>query len=66
MSLERYNSSTSCLIRSSQVTLGLPLLIFPSTVRIFTALTGAVFCLPFTCANHLKCKVNKRSVILLL
>ncbi|MFS8007350.1 hypothetical protein Hanom_Chr14g01260001 [Helianthus anomalus] len=53
MSSERCNSSKSCLIRSSQVNLGLPLLLLPSTVSVFTTLTDAVDCLLFTCQNHL-------------
>ncbi|MFS7901839.1 hypothetical protein Hanom_Chr01g00004331 [Helianthus anomalus] len=53
MSSERCNSSKSCLICSSHVTLGLPLPLLPSTVRVSTTLTGAVICLHFTCPNHL-------------
>ncbi|MFS7979833.1 hypothetical protein Hanom_Chr10g00932291 [Helianthus anomalus] len=53
MSSERCNSSKSCLIRSSQVNLGLPLLLIPSIVRISTTLTAVVVCLLFTCPNHL-------------
>ncbi|MFS7983885.1 hypothetical protein Hanom_Chr11g00979901 [Helianthus anomalus] len=53
MSSERCNSNKSSLIRSSQVNLGLPIHLFPSTVRASTALTGAVVCLLFTCLNHL-------------
>ncbi|MFS7967318.1 hypothetical protein Hanom_Chr09g00784381 [Helianthus anomalus] len=58
---ERCNSSKSCIIRSSQVSLGLPLLLLPSTQRASTALTGAVTSLLFTCSNHL----NLPSLILL-
>ncbi|MFS8007028.1 hypothetical protein Hanom_Chr14g01256151 [Helianthus anomalus] len=53
MSSERCNSSKSCLICSSHVSLGLPLPLFPSTVRVSTILTGVVVCLRFTCPNHL-------------
>ncbi|MFS7954179.1 hypothetical protein Hanom_Chr07g00627241 [Helianthus anomalus] len=53
MSVRRCNSSKSSLIRSSQVNLGLPLLLFLSTVRVSTALTSVVVCLQFTCPNHL-------------
>ncbi|KAJ0432876.1 hypothetical protein HanIR_Chr17g0864071 [Helianthus annuus] len=61
MSSERCNSSKSCLIRSSQVSLGLPLLLLPSTQRVSTTLTVAVNGLLFTCPNHL----NLPSLILL-
>src|ERR1043165_3712667 len=60
MSSERCNSMRSCLIRPSQVNLGLPLFLLPSTTHASTALTGAVFRLLFTCPNHL----NLPSVIL--
>ncbi|MFS7919031.1 hypothetical protein Hanom_Chr03g00208141 [Helianthus anomalus] len=53
MSSERCNSSKSCLICSSHVSLGLPLPLLPSTVRVSTTLTGVVVCLRFTCPNHL-------------
>ncbi|MFS7934486.1 hypothetical protein Hanom_Chr05g00392101 [Helianthus anomalus] len=53
MSSERCNSTKSCLICSSHVSLGLPLLLLPSTVRVSTTLTGAVVSLRFTCPNHL-------------
>ncbi|MFS8022516.1 hypothetical protein Hanom_Chr16g01440411 [Helianthus anomalus] len=53
MSSERCNSTKSCLSRSSQVNLGLPLLLLPSTVMLSTTLTGSVNCLLFTCPNHL-------------
>ncbi|MFS7906716.1 hypothetical protein Hanom_Chr01g00062481 [Helianthus anomalus] len=53
MSSERCNSIKSYLIRSSQVNLGLPLLLLPSTMKFSTALTGAIVCLLFTCPNHL-------------
>ncbi|MFS7988963.1 putative ABC-type xenobiotic transporter [Helianthus anomalus] len=53
MSSERCKSSKSCLICSSHVSLGLPLPLLPSTVRVSTTLTGAVVCLRFTCSNHL-------------
>lgn len=46
-------SSTPCVIRSSQVSLSLLLLIFPSTVRLSTALTDDIVCLLFTYLNHL-------------
>ncbi|MFS7969617.1 hypothetical protein Hanom_Chr09g00811301 [Helianthus anomalus] len=50
---ERCNFCKSCLIRSSQVILGLPLLLLPSTSRVSTTLTGSIVCLLFTCPNHL-------------
>src|ERR1043165_6673915 len=53
MSSERCNSMRSCLIRASQVNLGLPLFLLPSTTHASTALTGAVVHLLFTCQNHL-------------
>ncbi|KAJ0743985.1 hypothetical protein HanPI659440_Chr10g0382221 [Helianthus annuus] len=53
MSSERCNSIKSCLIRSSQINLVLPLLLLPSTMKFSTALTGVVVCLLFTCPNHL-------------
>ncbi|MFS8016440.1 hypothetical protein Hanom_Chr15g01368701 [Helianthus anomalus] len=53
MSSERCKSSKSCLICSSHVSLGRPLPLLPSTVRVSTTLTGAVVCLRFTCPNHL-------------
>ncbi|KAJ0898256.1 hypothetical protein HanRHA438_Chr08g0354791 [Helianthus annuus] len=53
MSSERCNSTKSCLICSSHVSLGLPLPLLPSTVRVSTTLTGAVISLHFTCPNHL-------------
>ncbi|KAF5789637.1 hypothetical protein HanXRQr2_Chr09g0373631 [Helianthus annuus] len=61
MSSERCNSSKSCIIRSSQISLGLPLLLLPSTQRAPTGLTGAVTGLLFTCSTHL----NLPSLILL-
>ncbi|MFS7982246.1 hypothetical protein Hanom_Chr10g00960571 [Helianthus anomalus] len=48
MSSEMCKSIKSCLIRSSQVSFGLPLLLFPSTV-----LNVVVVCLLLTCPNHL-------------
>ncbi|MFS7994194.1 hypothetical protein Hanom_Chr12g01102991 [Helianthus anomalus] len=53
MSSERCNSTKSSLICSSHVSLGLPLPLLPSTVRVSTTLTGAVVSLRFTCPNHL-------------
>ncbi|MFS7962702.1 hypothetical protein Hanom_Chr08g00729701 [Helianthus anomalus] len=53
MSSERCNSTKSCLTLPSQVNLGLPLLLLPSTVMVSTALTGSINCLLFTCPNHL-------------
>ncbi|MFS7988817.1 hypothetical protein Hanom_Chr11g01039321 [Helianthus anomalus] len=53
MSPERCNSTKSCLICSSHVSLGLPLPPLPSTVRVSTTLTGVVVSLRFTCPNHL-------------
>ncbi|MFS8023293.1 hypothetical protein Hanom_Chr16g01449791 [Helianthus anomalus] len=53
MSLERCNPSKSCLIRSSHVNLGMPLLLLLSKVRVSTTLTGSVVCLLFTCLNYL-------------
>ncbi|MFS7988232.1 hypothetical protein Hanom_Chr11g01032251 [Helianthus anomalus] len=53
MSSERCNSSKSCLICSSHVSLSLPLPLLPSTIRVSTTLTGAVVSLRFTCPNHL-------------
>ncbi|MFS7984771.1 hypothetical protein Hanom_Chr11g00990481 [Helianthus anomalus] len=53
MSSERCNSTKSFLSLSSQVNLGLPLPLLPSTVMVSTALTGSVNCLLFTCPNHL-------------
>ncbi|MFS8001418.1 hypothetical protein Hanom_Chr13g01190171 [Helianthus anomalus] len=53
MSSERCNSSKSCLICSSHVSLGLPLHLLPSTVIVSTTLIVAVVCLRFTCPNHL-------------
>lgn len=53
MSLEMSKSSRSCLIHSSQVSLGLPLLFFPSIMRLSTALTEFVVCLLMICLNHL-------------
>ncbi|MFS7970438.1 hypothetical protein Hanom_Chr09g00821001 [Helianthus anomalus] len=53
MSSERCKSSKSCLIRSSQVIFGLPLLLLPSTVSVSTILLGSVVCLLLTCPNHL-------------
>ncbi|KAJ0865485.1 hypothetical protein HanRHA438_Chr12g0541021 [Helianthus annuus] len=50
---ERCNLCKSCLIRSSQVILGLPLLLHPSTSRVSTTLTSYIICLIFTCLNHL-------------
>ncbi|MFS7997838.1 hypothetical protein Hanom_Chr12g01146661 [Helianthus anomalus] len=50
---ERCNLCKSCLIRSSQVILGLPLLLLPSTSRVSTTLTGSIVGLLFTCPNHL-------------
>ncbi|MFS7913037.1 hypothetical protein Hanom_Chr15g01385421 [Helianthus anomalus] len=50
---ERCNFCRSCLTRSSQVILGLPLLLLPSTSRVSTTLTGSIVCLLFTCPNHL-------------
>ncbi|MFS8003498.1 hypothetical protein Hanom_Chr13g01214681 [Helianthus anomalus] len=50
---ERCNFCKSCLTRSSQVILGLPLLLLPSTSRVSTTLTGSIVCLIFTCPNHL-------------
>ncbi|MFS8011310.1 hypothetical protein Hanom_Chr14g01307541 [Helianthus anomalus] len=50
---ERCNLCKSCLIRSSQVILGLPLLLLPSTSRVSITLTGSIVCLLFTCPNHL-------------
>ncbi|MFS7917735.1 hypothetical protein Hanom_Chr03g00192681 [Helianthus anomalus] len=52
MSSERCNYNKSFLICSSHVNLGPPLLLFPSTMRISTVLTGAVVGLLFTCPNH--------------
>ncbi|MFS7910685.1 hypothetical protein Hanom_Chr02g00109121 [Helianthus anomalus] len=52
MSSKRCNSSKSHLFRSSQVILGLPRLLLPSTVKPSTTLTGAVNCLLFTYPNH--------------
>ncbi|MFS8017291.1 hypothetical protein Hanom_Chr15g01378671 [Helianthus anomalus] len=52
MSSERCNSTKSCLICSSHVSLGLPLPLLHSTVRVYTTLTGAVVSLRFTCPNH--------------
>ncbi|MFS7982825.1 hypothetical protein Hanom_Chr10g00967311 [Helianthus anomalus] len=49
MSSERCKSS---LIFSSQVNLGLTLLLLPSTFKVSTTLTGVVICLLFTCPNH--------------
>ncbi|MFS7953355.1 hypothetical protein Hanom_Chr07g00617571 [Helianthus anomalus] len=53
MSSERCNSTKSCLICSSHVSLGLPLPLLPSKVRVSITLTGAVVSLRFTCPNHL-------------
>ncbi|MFS7909778.1 hypothetical protein Hanom_Chr02g00098501 [Helianthus anomalus] len=53
MSSERCNFIKSCLIRSSQVNLGPPLLLHPSTMKFSIALTGVVVFLLFTCPNHL-------------
>ncbi|MFS8031458.1 hypothetical protein Hanom_Chr17g01546161 [Helianthus anomalus] len=53
MSSKRCKSSKSCLIRSSQVIFGLPLLLLPSTVSVSTILIGSVICLLLTCPNHL-------------
>ncbi|MFS7976605.1 hypothetical protein Hanom_Chr10g00894371 [Helianthus anomalus] len=53
MSSESCNSSKSCLICSSHVSLGLSLPLLPSTVRVSTTLTGVVVSLRFTCPNHL-------------
>ncbi|MFS7924471.1 hypothetical protein Hanom_Chr03g00272941 [Helianthus anomalus] len=53
MSSERCNSSKSCLIWSSHVSLGLPLPLLPCTIRVSTTLTGVVASLHFTCPNHL-------------
>ncbi|MFS7928040.1 hypothetical protein Hanom_Chr04g00316241 [Helianthus anomalus] len=50
---ERCNLCKSCLICSSQVILGLPLLLLPSTSRVSTTRTGSIVCLLFTCPNHL-------------
>ncbi|MFS7971290.1 hypothetical protein Hanom_Chr09g00831031 [Helianthus anomalus] len=41
MSSERCNSTKCCLSLSSQVNLGQPLLLLPSTVMVSTALTGS-------------------------
>ncbi|MFS7933851.1 hypothetical protein Hanom_Chr04g00384641 [Helianthus anomalus] len=55
MSLERCDSSKSCLIRSSHVSCGLPLLLLPSsTLRFSTLPTAAAVCLLLlTCPDHL-------------
>ncbi|MFS8009407.1 hypothetical protein Hanom_Chr14g01284351 [Helianthus anomalus] len=60
MSSERCHSNKSFLIRSSQISLGLPLLLPPSTVRVSTVLTVSIACLLLTCPNHL----NRPSLIL--
>ncbi|MFS8020760.1 hypothetical protein Hanom_Chr16g01419531 [Helianthus anomalus] len=53
MSSERCKSSKSCLIHSSQVIFGLPLLLLPSIVSVSTVLTVVATCLLLTCPNHL-------------
>ncbi|KAM0003120.1 hypothetical protein Hdeb2414_s0006g00197051 [Helianthus debilis subsp. tardiflorus] len=52
MSSERCNSSKTYLICSFHVSLGLPLPLLPSTVRVSTTLTGVIVSLRFTCPNH--------------
>ncbi|MFS8019635.1 hypothetical protein Hanom_Chr15g01406051 [Helianthus anomalus] len=53
MSSKRCKSSKSCLIRSSHVIFGLPLLLLPCTASVSTILTGSDVCLLLTCPNHL-------------
>ncbi|MFS7975175.1 hypothetical protein Hanom_Chr10g00877331 [Helianthus anomalus] len=63
MSLERCKSSRFTLMHSSQVSLGLPLLL-PSTVRASTLLTVGVTCLLLTWPNHLNLHSLNLSTIL--